>query len=689
MNIWARYPFLRYSIFLIAGIITYKNYPEFLGDSSWWIFLFPIICTPFLFFRSIKIRYIVRGCILLYVIFITGIAVANWHSEEDINTHYHNKSGIKSYQIRIDSDHTERTDYLRYEAQVLKLFTDSAIVATGKILLYIRKDSAIMELEYGDILNVHGGIYQVPSPQNPYEFDYRAYLGDQNIFGHSFISANDITKVDNRPSNFIFAFSYKIRNWSRRVIIENISWKREQAVILALIIGIKDNLDNELKASYSSAGAMHVLAVSGLHVGIVYQMIIILFSFLKRVKYGTIAFILISLLAIWLYALVTGFTPSVLRASIMFSIILLSEHTGRKSNIYNSLGIAAFILLLIDPNNIYSVGFRLSFIAVFGIVFFHPILYRQLYFSSKLPAYLWSITCVSLAAQAATFPLTIFYFHQFPTYFLISNLLVIPAAMVMLVLGLCMLISSAILPFVAYYIGLVLTWIVWGLNESIYLLQSLPKPIIDWLYFDSLDTVLVYGVLLFIALGLSQGNFQKLTLGLLLLLILNLKWAIDNWRIVDQERLVFYEIKSRVALDVIQGIKSKLYIDQWSQKGAERIGFQINPNRLASRLSPVEENWNMIDSAKQFKSTDLGKLFIWNDETILFYDPKENIVIKDTLEVDVVYLNKIVLLDKRISPSIILLGSDLKSWYQQKLVKQYPNIQVHSLSEDGYYESQR
>jgi hypothetical protein len=196
-------------------------------------------------------------------------------------------------------------------------------------------------------------------------------------------------------------------------------------------------------------------------------------------------------------------------------------------------------------------------------------------------------------------------------------------------------------------------------------------------------------VLLFIALGLSQGNFQKLTLGLLLLLILNLKWAIDNWRIVDQERLVFYEIKSRVALDVIQGIKSKLYIDQWSQKGAERIGFQINPNRLASRLSPVEENWNMIDSAKQFKSTDLGKLFIWNDETILFYDPKENIVIKDTLEVDVVYLNKIVLLDKRISPSIILLGSDLKSWYQQKLVKQYPNIQVHSLSEDGYYESQR
>jgi len=373
----------------------------------------------------------------------------------------------------------------------------------------------------------------------------------------------------------------------------------------------------------------------------------------------------------------------------MFTIILLSEHTGRKSNIYNSLGLAAFMLILINPNHIYSVGFQLSFIAVFGIVFFHPIFYRQLFFGSKIISYLWSITCVSLAAQVATFPLTIYYFHQFPTYFLISNLIVIPAAMVMLILGILMLILAGFLPIFAAILGDLLTWVVWVLNESIQLLQQLPRPIIDWLYFDAVDTWLIYGTLLFVALGLSQGTFQKLTLGLLLLVIFNIKWFIVMNESLDQERLVFYEIRDHIAFDIIQGNESKLIIDNWSEEESERIGFQINPNRLASHLSPVKEGSNLMEKSAFLTSSDLGKLFIWKGKSILFYEPTVAYTLSDSITFDLIYLNKFQAVDPKIKTTTILLGANLKSWHKAKLEKAHPLVNVHSLYLDGYFEYER
>ncbi|MEQ8240593.1 MAG: ComEC/Rec2 family competence protein [Cyclobacteriaceae bacterium] len=689
MNLWTKYPFLRYTIFLIIGISFFQHYATIWNENWKFLLSLPLYSLPFLFLKNIKVRYIARGLFLLSFILLIGVVVASWNSDNLLSSHYSHQEKIGYYQIRISSDHTERTDYLRYEGEVIKVLSDSAKWTSGTIFLYVRKDSTTNIFKYGDVLNVNGSIYEIPSPQNPHEFNYRAYLIDQNIFGHSFVNATDIEFKENNPSNLILKYSYQIRSWAREVIITNIDSEREQSVLLALIIGINDYLDNELKTAYSSAGAMHVLAVSGLHVGIVYQIIVILFSFIKRVRFGTWLFVGLTVTAIWMYALVTGFTPSVLRASLMFTIILLSEHTGRKSNIYNSLGLAAFILILINPNHIYSVGFQLSFIAVFGIVFFHPLFYRQFYFGSKVMSYLWSITCVSLAAQVATFPLTIYYFHQFPTYFLISNLIVIPAAMVMLVLGILMLILSVFIPFVAAFLGDVLTWVVWVLNESIQLLQQLPRPIIDWLYFDAVDTWLVYGTLLFVALGLSQGVFQKLTFGLLLLVIFNIKWFIIVNESLDQERLVFYEIRDHIAFDIIQGNQSKLVIDKWSDEESERIGFQINPNRLASHLSPVKDDWSMMENSSFLTSSDLGKLFIWKGKRILFYEPTAAYALTDSIAFDLIYMNEFQAIDPKIKPTTILLGANLKSWHKTKLEKAHPNINIHSLYMDGYFEYQR
>ena len=207
---------------------------------------------------------------------------------------------------------------------------------------------------------------------------------------------------------------------------------KQLKVASALLLGYRENLDKELVKSYASAGAMHVLAVSGLHVGILYLLLTRIFSFLKKVKKvknGKFILTILIVSFLWFYAIMTGLSASVMRATTMFSFIVIgNELLNRKTSIYNTLAVSAIILMIINPFIVYQVGFQLSYVAVVGIVYLQPKLNRLFYSRYKLVRGVWAITCVSLAAQIATFPLSLHYFHQFSTYFFISNLIVIPAS---------------------------------------------------------------------------------------------------------------------------------------------------------------------------------------------------------------------------------------------------------------------
>lgn len=690
---WSPFPFIRYSIALIIGILLSQQvlFPVnalFLSLSSF--VLVSIVWILNSFPKTFISLRVIGGLAILISFVVAGFFVSELKKQKGKHGHYTTHQETQAFQAVVISDNSERKDYQRYEVEIQKVFIgNQALPAHGKFFLYVRKEEAKTIYKYGDVLSVVAGYHPIGAPGNPEEFDYQSYLEKQNIFCHAFASESDIVHLGNHPPSKLLSLAYAIRAKSKNIIFEFIPEPREQAILTALLLGIKDHLDNETKAAYSSAGAMHVLAVSGLHVGIIYYLINILFGFIKKKKAGKLTFIFLAVNLIWAYALITGFSPSVLRAAVMFSVILISQTLSKSANIYNSLGIAAFVLLLYDPFLIYSVGFQLSFAAVFGIVFLQPKLVRLLNPYGIVLSYLWAITCVSVSAQLATFPLTVYYFHQFPTYFLVSNIVVIPAAVIILVGGIVLILGSIIHVAIGQAIGYVLFWVIWSVNQAVGFLTLLPLPIIDWLYFDIYETVLVYAIILLFSLAFNYYLKNAVFLGLTAFTILTVWMNFKIYHQSLQKRIIFYEIKDHIAIDLVVGNSATLLVDRMDSTENEVFGFQVNPFRLANGLPEMNGSYQEMDKSDLVIEHDFGYMLKWHDVSVLILKPEREYQVDSLIRLDIVYLNdtKNITFDN-ISAETIILGSNIKygslNWVKVRLDK--INRKSHSLVENGFYE---
>lgn len=684
---WSAFPFIRIALCLSAGVVLYAHQPQ------WWQAAVPVgalwlvlLLLVWYFFRS----SIVFGLTCLLGLVFLGGCLTQMHVHHSRPGHYTTLQRTSGFIGTIVSDHTERKNYFRYDVAVQAAVVDDSLRPTfGKIHLYIRKDSLSDVLRYGDVVAVERGFFAVSSPKNPEEFDYRAYLHKQNIYHHAFASRAEMRLLDHDPPNPLLALAYRIRLVAAAQIDQHVTWPREHAIITALLLGIKDHLDEDTKKDYAAAGAMHVLAVSGLHVGIVYLLILGLFGKLKQTSSGKLLFATLTIVLIWMYALVTGFSPSVIRAATMFSVIILSDAFRRKANIYNSLGLAATVLILYDPWIVYSVGFQLSFAAVLGIVVLHRRLYHLLYFQNKIKDYIWSITCVSLAAQAATFPLTLLYFHQFPTYFLLSNLVVIPAATVMLFGGVFMLVVGSLWSAAGMVLGYALQSFTWLVNESIGLVRVMPFPMFDWLYFDAMDTVLVYLLVVFLIVALVQYSYPVLWLAGITLLCWIGWWQWKDWHQWQQHQLVVYELDGFTGLDLVQGKEAVLLLDSAAASNWEVVAYQVNPFRLANGLPKADLSREWLQTSSWVRSTPVGRMLTWEGKRVFF--PERNIAnemeLAEPIVADVLYLpNMEQWQADRFRAPVILAGGGFRYSDLMRLRNEVPEgTLVHSLPEDGYW----
>jgi competence protein ComEC len=692
MFAWSPFPFIRYTLALIAGIFFYDK----LGQGSdlahlLWAFIAISFIVGFLhFWTENEWMRLAGGVSVLCTLAVVGAYISQLKNPLFQPNHYSHFENPDAFQGIIVSDFSERKDYFRYEIAVSSVLdSQKTTPAHGTLFLYVRKEAMDTVYQYGNQLSVLASYFPVNGPGNPEEFDYRSYLEKQGIFSHAFASSSDIQIIGHEPPNPILALAYKVRKRCMETIEAAIPQEREQAILMALLIGVKDRLDADIKAAYASAGAMHVLAVSGLHVGIVFIMINALFGFLKKRNSGKILFILLAMMLIWSYALVTGFSASVLRASVMFSVILIGQTLGKQSNIYNSLGVAAFILLLYEPYFIYSVGFQLSFAAVFGIVFLQPRLVRLWTPSGKVMNYLWQITCVSIAAQLATFPLTVFYFHQFPTYFLVSNIIVIPAAGVILGGGIAMIVLALVYLPIGQLLGWVVFGLIWIVNEAVSLLTLLPLPIVDWLYFDFYDTLLVYLIILAISLAIEYEAKFSVYLSMCFMLI----WSVYSFfglsANAKQKRMIVYEIKNHIAIDLVDGNEALLLLDRLDSAELEVIGFQVNPFRLANGLSPMQETYSLLDSSTLVSKFENGYLLSWNGKEIMILDQKEDLTVAKKMDVDYVYFNHEMKLPfDSLNTQNIIVGTMAKPYQIERMKAEVAAAgkATHSLAEDGFFE---
>ncbi|MEQ6166898.1 ComEC/Rec2 family competence protein [Ekhidna sp. MALMAid0563] len=697
MYFWNTYPFVRFTTALILGIVCF-DFNNYLWKYDLTILIVIIGCYGVSVFKSQqtsfhKLRHL-NGALALFILFFIGGILAKTKYHHHTSNHYTNiKNEIKGFSGTITSPVNERANHFRYDFELTSVFTnaDSSLDTSGKIHLYIRKDSLVTPLKYGDRILVYGNFYPVQGPDNPNEFNYKKYLERQNIFSHAFIHHSDLKVIANNPPNRLLNVAYTLREKASTTIDKYIPAPRENGIAKALLLGIKDHLDNEVKKAYSSAGAMHVLAVSGLHVGIIYLIILILFGKLRESgRWGKYAFGALSVSIIWLYATLTGLSPSVLRAATMFSLVAFSQASTREGNIYNTLAFAAFILLLFDPYLIYSVGFQLSFAAVVGIVYLQPKLYRLLDLRSWLLDKAWAITCVSIAAQLATFPLSAYYFHQFPTYFLVSNLVVIPASFLMLVGGIGMLLIDPIIPQAGEIIGLCLSQFMWVINEIISYVHILPSSLIEWIFMDQFGLIMTYLIVITLIVGLHYRYFKTLVVSGLLGLILML-WGLISHQIQSQRNeLVFYEISDKIAIDHVKGHQGMLYIDDFEASELDLLSFQINPHRLASHLRPIKESILTFEEAGFAKKEAIrfgqiaGKRFLIFDSTTFHLDFK-GVVKTDYLIINNGAVKSLEWLKKHFDFDQLILSNKNSSYYINKMKAKADetSLDIHCMNTDG------
>ena len=594
-----------------------------------------------------KILAVFYGLIILTTFISLGATRAHLETSTFQNNHLSNLNLriFESFHLRIDGFPVEKPKHFIYRATVmngLKISEtdDSTTYAleelSGDISLYIAKDSAdSTSLNYGDIIACLKTPFPIQSPKNPHEFNYSAYMARKGIHHQLFLDNTEFKYVGNQPANRLMELSHEARQYFKKSLFTFIPKKSSRDIALALILGIKDDLDKDLKAAYSAAGAMHVLAVSGLHVGIIHMLLSWSLGFLKKYKFGRGLFLLLSLSSLWSYAFITGLSPSVLRAVIMFSVVLIGNNTLRFHNIYNSLAVSAFLILLYNPFMLMEVGFQLSYAAVLGIVYLQPKIFGLLAIKNILLNKIWSITCVSIAAQVATFPIGLFYFHQFPTYFLVSNLIVIPAAFIILMNGLAVLLFSMINDYTAYWLGRLLDLLIDFLNEAVLLLNQLPVSLIDWIRLDAFQLITIYLIMISIILLFKRKNSWYLKVSFFTCLIFILLTGHQTIAAKKKKEIVFYEVRDNSVIDFIDRGVVKSYLSD-NNVDSELINYQIGPNRLANSLPKFDFN-------QKLKSTDiskLGEVIIWNDYKILILNQDiGKLSIKKSIDTDILVLS--------------------------------------------------
>ncbi|GAB3921900.1 ComEC/Rec2 family competence protein [Larkinella terrae] len=493
---WNAFPFVRYVKALIGGIVANLFFPSLAPVIVGLLIASSLLLLTTFWFKSFP-NPILKGLLSLAILACTGYLITENHtSRYDSQNLVHVHRPIRAYEAVVASQTENRTKTFRLEVEVRKVLTDSAWqTANGRLIIYIDKTVAKKPV-YGDVWLVRGAPRTIDPPLNPGEFNYKRHLANRGIYHQQYLRPSDRAVLGTDPLNRLIASAYAVNDWADSVFTSHLGVGQEFAIVKAMILGVRDGIDTDLQQAYSAAGAVHVLSVSGLHVGVLFAAVSFVLGFLKKRKGGNYLFAALMVGLLWFYALMTGFSAPVLRSAFMFSLLLIGQTLGRSNNPLNTLAASAFLILLFDPYALTTAGFQLSYLAVGSLILWHRSLYQSMSFRFRWADWLWKITAVSLVAQLLTFPLGIFYFHQFPTYFWLANPLVIPLSSLVLILAMGLLVVGWI-PYVGLGVGKVLFWTMWLLNQTIVYTEKLPDSILKPLTTTGWELLLIYAVIIF------------------------------------------------------------------------------------------------------------------------------------------------------------------------------------------------
>lgn len=691
--VWKKAPFIRFLVPLILGILL-QWHLQIQLCILWILFFLSLTITLCFFFIPFFSRYKLSGVNGLSIagMFLAIGSLLSWykniqHDKDWFGSKYENGNALI---VTLTENPVEKTKSFKANASVDFIFrNDSSIETDGTIILYFEKDSLLRTLGYGSQLVINKPLQEIKNSGNPGGFDHKRYSLFQGITHQVYLRVsgasgkeNEFAVLSTTNQEFFPQFINTIRAKVLSILRTNIKGEKELGLAEALLIGYKDDLDKSLVQSYSNTGVVHVIAISGLHLGLIYWLLTWLFKPLQKRKLRWLRPVFI-LAGLWLFSLLAGAQPSVLRSAVMFTCIVLSDSLERRSSIFNGLALSALLLLCINPYWLWDVGFQLSYAAVLSIVIFMQPVYHLFYIKNKLFDFTWKLNAVTIAAQILTVPFGVYHFHQFPVTFLLSNFLAVPLSSFILLAEIFLCIISFI-PAVAAFVGKIISWLIWLMNSYIERIELLPFSL--W---DSLQISIPQAILLFIVAAgwgfwLMKKNKAGLRYGLAALLAFMVLRTLSFVKANNRQQLIIYNVPQKQAMDIIDGRKylfvgdSDLVTDDFIRN------FHIKPSRILHRIEPAERSasYHQLENLLTYRN----KRILLLDRTRQFHKletklPVDLLVLSNNPKL---YFNE---LSKTFSVKQVVFDGSCPAWKVNYWKKDCDSLHIphHSVVEKGAF----
>jgi competence protein ComEC len=671
-----RFPIVRICFWFIFGItVAYYCNPNIKYVFSL-LAISSLIFGYFLFQSYNKFEQKKSFSISLYILFfVIGITATLVHNDTFRLSHYiHNQTNFDTnhqIQVTITEKLKNTSNNNRYFAEITQIDNKTA---SGRILLNLKKDSISKEFVIGTRLKIQEQLVRNFKPNNPNQFDYGMYLETKGIYAQLFAETSQL-KISNHIDKNIWYYTSTFRN---KIILnlEKSGFKKEElAVISALILGQQQDISPEVLRDYQYAGAVHILSVSGLHVGFILLFITFLLKPLPKNKYGNLIRLTIILVSLWLFALVAGLAPSVVRSAAMFSFVAIGMFLNRETNIFHTMLVSLFLILLVEPLFLFDIGFQLSYIALFFILWLQPMLKSLWEPKNKIVTYFWDIITVSFAAQIGAMPLSIYYFHQFPGLFFVTNLILIPCLSVIMAIGVLLMIL-AYFDFVPLFLSKIVELSITFTNTYIKWIASIEAFVIKDIPLSFSLLVASYFIVFSWIIWFKKPNYTKMILALGSVLIFQILFVTTNWQSEDKEELIVFNAKRNTIIGERIGKEIVLYTND-----------TLTKNSFEKKMIQSYATANFCEISK---SKSIVNTIYFNNNKILIIDKSS--IYRNNMNPDIIILRespKINLerLFTNIHPKLIIAdASNYKSYvtiWKQTCAKE--KIPFHSTYEKGFY----
>jgi competence protein ComEC len=585
----------------------------------------------------------------------------------------------------------EKQASYKAEATICILQNRQLQPTAGRIVIYFKKDSGTGKppLEYGSQIILNRPLQPMKNAGNPGGFDYQRYALFHHLFYQVFLARKDFTVQPQKQITPFRQHLFTAQQWVLSTFKKYIPGQTESGMAEALLIGYRNDLDRDLVQRYSNTGVVHIIAISGMHLGLIYWLVLLPFKPLQKRRGVLVAQAIAAIAVLWFFSFLTGASPSILRSAVMFSFIALGLIGQRRSSIYNNLALSAFLILLFDPFSLWDVGFQLSYAAVLSIVVFSKPIQNGIYVKNKWLRPIWQLIAVTIAAQILTYPLVAYHFHQFPTLFLLTNLIAVPLSTGLIFTLIALLVAagfsalSAVFVPAAKFVGLVVHWAIEWLNHFIDWVDGISFSLIDQIYFTIPMTICLF---LFIAAAgwwLLRHSPRAMVAALFALAFFVMLYTIQFTKNENQHQLIVYNVPQHTGIDVVQGRQYLFVGDDELLEDGFLQNFHLKPSRvlhqmaLTHQLSSTTTTPNAVQIGKTRMVIVSSKIYL-NDTASIHPDI---VLLTSNANLKLEEVNRIF------HPQILVADASnkyyrIKRWQEEAAKLSIP---FHAVTESGAY----